>query len=262
MKKIYFTISLAVLGLSNTYAQIGINTSNPRSTFHIDGGKDNPATGAPSLAQSNNDFVVTSAGNVGVGNSNPTNKLEITSGTQNVSGVKLTNLTSVSPTLGTGQPLAVDASGNVITIANSAAPSVVTYEVDSSSGADFNVSDLAWTIIPNSQQTVSIPAGGKSVFINFMLGIDYLALPANSGASYYTARLYIDGAPANVFQTTQERTAGAQTQYNFNTVKFLTAGSHTLDVRMSRTFNNGVASGTAMPCRPISMSFNASYLIN
>lgn len=253
---------LAVQCSAGLYAQAGINTPNPRSTFHIDGGKDNPITGAPSIAQANNDFIVTPAGNVGIGNANPTNKLEITSEIQNVSGVKLTNLTSVSPTIGIGQPLAVDANGNVITIANSAPPSVVTYEVDSSTGADFNVTDLVWTIIPNTQQTVSIPAGGKSLFINFMLGVDYLGAPAGSGASYYTARLYIDGVPVNVYQTVQERTAGAQMQYNFNTVKFLASGNHTLDVRMSRTFNNGVISGAVMPCRPISMSFNASYLIN
>jgi hypothetical protein len=27
------------------YSQVGINTSNPQGTFHVDGGKDNDATG-------------------------------------------------------------------------------------------------------------------------------------------------------------------------------------------------------------------------
>ncbi len=49
------------------YAQLGINTTSVQGVFHVDAGKDNPASGNPSAAQQLNDFVASSAGNVGVG---------------------------------------------------------------------------------------------------------------------------------------------------------------------------------------------------
>ena len=57
-------------------------------------------------------------GNVGIGDfsaSSPATKLEVKSGVSNSSGLKLTNLTSSSPTSG-GATLGVDASGNVVTV--------------------------------------------------------------------------------------------------------------------------------------------------
>jgi hypothetical protein len=50
-----------------TFAQVGINTSNPQATFHVDGSKDNAASGTPTAAQQSNDFAVTSSGNLGIG---------------------------------------------------------------------------------------------------------------------------------------------------------------------------------------------------
>lgn len=75
------TILIAALFLTGTFAfsQVGINTQNPLATFHIDGAKDNPMSGTPTTSQQANDFVVTSAGNVGVGTISPTRKLEIVS---------------------------------------------------------------------------------------------------------------------------------------------------------------------------------------
>jgi hypothetical protein len=57
-------------------------------------------------------------GNVGIGDfraTSPATKLEVKSGVSNSSGLKLTNLTSSSPTSG-GATLGVDASGNVVTV--------------------------------------------------------------------------------------------------------------------------------------------------
>ena len=57
-------------------------------------------------------------GNVGIGDfatSSPSTKLEVKSGVSNSSGLKLTNLTSSSPTSG-GATLGVDASGIVVTV--------------------------------------------------------------------------------------------------------------------------------------------------
>ncbi|MDH6250570.1 hypothetical protein M2347_000297 [Chryseobacterium sp. H1D6B] len=219
-------------------------------------------TNAAPLALKTNDiekFTILSNGNAGIGTTAPNAKLEVSSGTANVSGLRLTNLTSASP-IGTGQSIGVDESGNIITVANPAPASINTAAVNSTTGADFNVTDLAAAIITGTSQSVTVPTGGKTLFINFMLGIDYVGLPAGSGQATYEARLYIDGAATDCYLRTQETTAGTSTQFTINTVKFLTAGTHTLDVRMIRAVNNGTTSGVNMPCRPISMSFNASYI--
>ncbi|MCT2561495.1 hypothetical protein [Chryseobacterium herbae] len=204
-------------------------------------------------------ITILSNGNVGVGTATPNTKLEIASGTANVSGIKFTNLTSASP-IGTGQSIGVDATGNIITVANPTAANISTATVNSTTGADYNVNDLTATVVTGTPQSVTIPAGGKALFINFMLGIDYLGSPAGSGQATYEARLYIDGVATDCYLRTQESSAGTNTQFTINTVKFLTEGNHTLDVRMIRAVNNGTTSGVNMPCRPISMSFNASYI--
>ncbi|RTZ46577.1 hypothetical protein EJ377_20950 [Chryseobacterium arthrosphaerae] len=53
------------------YAQLGINTTRVQGIFHVDAGKDNPASGNPSAAQQLNDFVATSAGMWESGNESP-----------------------------------------------------------------------------------------------------------------------------------------------------------------------------------------------
>jgi hypothetical protein len=60
-------------------AQVGIGTQNPQGIFNIDGAKNNATSGAPTAAQQNDDFVVTAAGNVGIGLTTPTNKLDVRS---------------------------------------------------------------------------------------------------------------------------------------------------------------------------------------
>jgi hypothetical protein len=221
------------------------------------------STNASPLALKTNGIerlTILSNGNVGIGTSAPNTKLEISSDTTNTSGAKLTNLTSASP-ISTGQTLGVDAAGNVITVANPAPASVTTSSVNSTTGASFNVNDTTVILVPGTSQIVTIPTGGKALFINFMLGIDYGSNPTGSGSSYYEARLYIDGASTDCYMRTQEYGPGGYSaQFSFNTVKFLAAGNHTIDVRMTRTFNNGIASGVNMLCIPISMSFNATYL--
>ncbi|WP_426478177.1 hypothetical protein ACP3T3_01505 [Chryseobacterium sp. CBSDS_008] len=61
-----------------TQAQVGILTSNPQGAFHVDAGRDNPTTGAPTAAQQLNDFIVAaSSGFVGIGTTTPTNRLHV-----------------------------------------------------------------------------------------------------------------------------------------------------------------------------------------
>ncbi|SUJ01473.1 Uncharacterised protein [Sphingobacterium spiritivorum] len=73
--------ALATVLLASAYAQnTGINTKNPQTVFHVDGGKDNNASGAPTGTQPANDLVITNTGNVGIGTITPTAKLVIDNG--------------------------------------------------------------------------------------------------------------------------------------------------------------------------------------
>ncbi|MEJ5048990.1 hypothetical protein WH221_04080 [Chryseobacterium culicis] len=222
------------------------------------------ATGTDAINFDSNTLSVDASNDrIGIGTSSPGAKLEIKSGSNGVSGLKFTDFNASSPT-GNGQALGVDANGNVITVPNPTTASVSTSEAylngNGSYSNVYNVNDLVWTKVPSSNQTISIPAGGKALFLSFMLGIDYVGNLAGSGAGYYTARLFIDDNPTNVFLTTQEPGPDAQTQYSISAVKFLSSGNHAVDVRMQRTFNNGTASGANMNCGVMSMSFNASYI--
>jgi hypothetical protein len=115
MKKIVF-LSILTVGTA-AYAQIGVNTQNPQGIFHIDGAKDNPETGTPTLAQQANDVSVTSMGNVGIGTNTPTNKIEINSTLSNQSGLRFSNLNSSSPAFtGTATALGVDSNGDVVSL--------------------------------------------------------------------------------------------------------------------------------------------------
>jgi trimeric autotransporter adhesin len=64
----------------------------------------------------NSSSPTTPAGFIGIGESAPSTKLQITSGAVNDSGLRLTNLTSASPT-STGTAIGVDSNGKIITVA-------------------------------------------------------------------------------------------------------------------------------------------------
>ena len=73
MKKIIL-LSLMLLAVGLTRAQVGINTESPQDVFHID-----PQKNTIGGANAADDVIVTSSGNVGVGTTSPTTKLDIRS---------------------------------------------------------------------------------------------------------------------------------------------------------------------------------------
>ncbi|MFP3597485.1 hypothetical protein [Chryseobacterium sp. SIMBA_029] len=244
----------------NTYTEHGnatqLNAAGTTPKFSM-----GTTNSTPLVLKTNNSERLTllSNGNVGIGTITPNTALELTSGTANISGLRFTNLTSATP-IAAGQALGVDTTGNVVTVANPSPTSVSTFSVNSTTEANFNVSDLMATVVSGTSQSVTIPTSGKALFINCMLGVDYISTPDGSGTAYYEARLYIDGVPTDCYMRAQEVGISTNAFFSISTIKFLTAGNHTIDVRMQRTFNNGTTSGANMLCTPISMSFNASYL--
>ncbi|SDQ81432.1 hypothetical protein SAMN05421664_2696 [Chryseobacterium soldanellicola] len=92
-------------------AQVGINTTNPQGIFHIDGGKDNPKTGVPSIVQQSNDFIVNASTgigqgtiSVGVGTTNPTERLDLANGNLRIR--------DINSTIGTGSDKLLVADNN------------------------------------------------------------------------------------------------------------------------------------------------------
>ncbi|MBF0577124.1 hypothetical protein [Dysgonomonas sp. GY617] len=86
-KKNLLLMGIFSLGMLN--AQVGINTTNPQGVFHVDPQKDTNVTGT---SGTEDDIIVTSAGNMGIGTINPEAKLHIkTTGTSTnpVSGFRL-----------------------------------------------------------------------------------------------------------------------------------------------------------------------------
>lgn len=121
MKKkliILTAISFSILGFS----QVGINNTNPQGTFHVDGAKDNPVTGAPTAAQQLNDFVVTNTGNVGVGKTVPTEKIDVVGNVQFSGALKPNGNAGVSGQVLTSQ----GAASSPVWAASSLVPVVAT----------------------------------------------------------------------------------------------------------------------------------------
>ncbi|SDQ67483.1 hypothetical protein SAMN05421664_2113 [Chryseobacterium soldanellicola] len=105
-------------------------------------------------------------GNVGIGTLSPNAKLEVNSGTANTSGIRMTNLTSASPT-STGQILGVDASGNVITLAPAAAPaSVNIYNADGTLTGNRVVTQNGNTLAFNATSTNAFSVDGSTFSVD------------------------------------------------------------------------------------------------
>lgn len=100
-KEVIILLAMAVSPFA--FSQVGVNTTNPQGVFHVDGAKDNPATGTPNATQQSNDFVITPIGNVGIGTTIPNAKLDIRPNSTSVSdpgegffGIGTTSVTASS----------------------------------------------------------------------------------------------------------------------------------------------------------------------
>jgi hypothetical protein len=100
-KSLLFFIASITSG--TIHSQVGINTTNPQGVFNIDGKKDNPLTGAPSVLQQANDVVVMpTTGYLGVGTTIPSNQVHIKSTINpvKIEGLKTGNVTDNILTIG------------------------------------------------------------------------------------------------------------------------------------------------------------------
>ncbi|MFP3593250.1 hypothetical protein [Chryseobacterium sp. SIMBA_038] len=68
---------------------IGFGTATPQTIFHVDAARDNNINTAPSATQQANDFAITPAGTVGIGNLSPRGALDINKGETNNHGIVL-----------------------------------------------------------------------------------------------------------------------------------------------------------------------------
>jgi hypothetical protein len=110
--KCKFIILLNVLASVTVFGQIGINTNNPQTTWHVDGAKDNATTGVPTAPQQANDVAVTSTGRIGIGTIAPTEKLDILSG-----NARIRDINTNTGVAGTDRTVVADANGVLKTIA-------------------------------------------------------------------------------------------------------------------------------------------------
>lgn len=92
-------------------AQVGINTSNPQTTLHVDGAKDNAASGLPTITQQSNDVAITSGGNLGIGTIDPTEKFDLATG-----NARIRNINSNIGIGGTDRFVVADANGVLKTV--------------------------------------------------------------------------------------------------------------------------------------------------
>lgn len=86
MKKLQFIILVSLM-YNFTFAQLGVNTNSPSGILHIDGAKDNPnSLPVTNSLQLNNDFVMNTAGFIGIGKLPETNaKVSITTNSSDTS---------------------------------------------------------------------------------------------------------------------------------------------------------------------------------
>jgi hypothetical protein len=218
------------------FSQTGIGTSNPLGMLHVDGAKDNPATGSPSAAQMANDFTVTPTGNVGVGTIAPTSKLEVNSGAPNTSGLKLTNLTSATP-VSAGATLGVNAVGNVVTVPGAFAP------LNGEANGSYTFPEGSTDLTNYNLANITLPAAG-TYLISYRVAGNYTVNSGSIGAGVSFVDIFLSTAPSagnqvpstQLFVTYLQRLTSPTSQGYYNTA----AGTKIVTVTGPTTYYLGV----------------------
>lgn len=210
MKNNYYLIPILLFLSITMFAQVGINTKNPQGIFNIDGAKDNPVTGIPTVAQQANDVAVTAVGNMGVGITTPTNKLHIngtnplrlqglTAGNASTDPLVVTDTNGVLKTIGTL---------NSLSIPTPAIFRLETAQSDFLNGvAAENLSVVPMTMIKNSIAGMSYNAATST--ITFPAGAYQMTFvyEATHNAAGCTISSYIVDFPLNASTTRVDSTA-------------------------------------------------------
>ncbi|WP_312554965.1 C1q-like domain-containing protein [Empedobacter brevis] len=114
MKK-HLMILMSLFTTSSLFSQVGINTEIPQGMLHVDGKKDNQSP--PTTEQAENDFVVATNGNVGVGTITPAVKLDLRS-TSNLNALGIGSTSKTAEAVGAGAIRYVDVSGGKLQVSD------------------------------------------------------------------------------------------------------------------------------------------------
>jgi hypothetical protein len=221
----------ALISFTYLFSQVGINTTSPQASFHVDGAKDNPATGIPTATQQLNDFVVTSSGNVGIGNVNPQKALDIEA--RNGS-LRITNLLRQTPGNYDILSRSID-NGDVYATSYS-----YTVTVTIASGAQSTITIPSTVDIPSGYMIIRSANGcGRtmvSTFVYYSITLGYVSGVARDRIGAATINPIPVGSNtsgtwnvnfANVIQCAD---GGDDTQFNFTVIK-PTANTYTITNR-------------------------------
>ncbi|KXH83257.1 phage tail protein [Chryseobacterium kwangjuense] len=169
------------------FSQIGINTPNPQAALHIDGAKDNPATGNPSVAQQTNDFVVTSGGSVGIGTTAPDSNaaLDVKSTTKGIKLPSVSLLATNNPS-----PLTAHVGGMIVynTVTAGAEPNNVIAGIYLNDGTKWVHLETSADVVPPGsvfyRASNTVPSGYLECNGEAVSRITYASLFAVIGATY------------------------------------------------------------------------------
>lgn len=229
MRKFIIPLFILAIGSTKITAQVGIQTQNPQANFHIDGAKDNPATGTPTVAQQANDVAITSTGNMGVGTTTPSTKLDIVSTT--AGALKITDGTQ-----GNGKILVSDANG-VATWQNSSPAVIITSTTGNAVNVVQNLSYLGASAV------VTIP-GYYLISPRLITDIS----PANCSAFIAYNLSTSSTSLVNPVFPLQEAHFASSFANNFiysTNVGYLNAGTYYMLVRSNGTCTSHVSRATA-----------------
>lgn len=289
MKRIIILLG-ALLCSGSVFSQVGINTVSPGSILTVNGsfssnyrevttntvlsisdsyvayeGSSDATLTLPAAISGNGNFkgriygIKNSSSSVVTIMANGTEQID---GATDVSAVTLppgyyVELISKGTTTGTTWELSMFVNTTIPTITNVVSINSATPQ-SALATATTNVNSNTYTTIPGSSASFVL-SGGKPIFLNYALGLDDLTT-GSSVPPYFRCEIYIDGVATGLFQIVQEVSVGSQLQFNLSGVRSLSAGPHTIDVRIIRWFNNGIGASTNQNFGVLSQVLDAVYI--